>query len=64
MIKNVNEIVRVNKMTYIPRIRQANNFFNATPYSCMVRDLSHVYKLKYTGEPLSYSTYYALRRRI
>lgn len=64
MIRDIHEIVRVNKMTYIPRIIQCNNRWNATPYSLGVHNLSLVYKLKYTGEAMSYSAYYGLRRRI
>lgn len=64
MIKNIHERFKVNKMTYIPRIAQGNSHWNAIPYSYIIRDLSLVYKLKYTGEAMSYSTYYALRRNI
>ncbi len=62
MIKNINEIVIVDKMTYIPRIVKSTNNFTATPYVLSTRNLSVAYRLKYGGE-MSYSAYYGIRRR-
>lgn len=62
MIKNINEIVVFDKMTYTPRIVKSNNYFVATPYALLTRNLSVAYRLKYGGE-MSYPAYYGIRRR-
>lgn len=63
MIKNINETVVFDKMTYIPRIVKSNNHFTATPYVLLTRNLSVAYRLRYSGETMSYSAYYGIRRR-
>nr|DAI23860.1 MAG TPA: hypothetical protein [Caudoviricetes sp.] len=62
MIKNINEMVIFDKMTYIPRIVKSNSHFSVTLYVLCTRNLSVAYRLKYGGE-MSYSSYYGIRRR-
>lgn len=63
MIKNINEEMIVNKTVYVPRIVKSNNFFNAYPYGMLPRNLCVLYRRQYSGESMSYSACYGVRKR-
>lgn len=63
MIKNINEEMIVDKTVYVPRIVKSNIFFDAYPYGIMPRNLCVLYKCKYSGDSMSYSACYGVRKR-
>lgn len=63
MIKNINEEMIVDKTVYVPRIVKSNIFFDAYSYGIIPRNLCVLYRRKYSGDSMSYSVCYGVRKR-